>query len=93
MQIYSVPDIVGDSAAHAISSVVGSKAKTIFIGAVGGVLRVGDSAVTAARGVNVAQNATLVIAPDGSDPTAEYPLNLTYIYVPSGATATISYAQ
>ncbi len=87
MQLYTVADITGDSAAHALAPA----ARVWFIAATGGVLRVGDASVAAARGVNVAQNTPLTLVPDGSDVTAKWPAGTVYVYVPSGATASISY--
>ena len=87
MQLYTIADITGDSAAHAIAPA----AREIIISATGGALRVGDASVSATRGANVAQNTTLVLPPDGSDVTAKYPAGTVYVYVPSSTTASITY--
>ncbi len=92
MQIYTLPDITGDNAAHQLSATsIGALA--IYIAAVGGACRFGDSNVSATRGVNVPQNDHAIdISAIGEIPLS---INLSkcYVYVPSGATATISYGQ
>ena len=87
MQLHTIADITGDSAAHQLAVA----ARVFFIGATGGVLRVGDINVSATQGVNVAQNTAITLVPDGSDITSKYPTGTVYVYVPSGATASISY--
>ncbi len=87
MQMYTIADITGDSAAHQIAPA----ARMIVVSATGGALRVGDINVTATRGANVAQNTSIILPPDGSDITAKYPAGTVYVYVPSSTTASISY--
>lgn len=89
MQIHSIADIVGDSATHALAA-AGTPARWITIGALGGAIRLGDSNAAVARGANIAQNGSFTLPAD-PDITARYDLSLVYVFVPSGATASISY--
>ncbi len=87
MQMYTIADITGDSAAHQIAPA----ARVIIVSATGGALRVGDVNVSATRGANVPQNTALILPPDGSDVSGKYPGGTVYVYVPSSSTASITY--
>lgn len=92
MVAYTIADIVGDNAAHVIGTPL-TRARWIAITAVGGNLRLGDVNVGAARGVQVAANLPTIIESDGADMTACLDLGNTYVYVPIGTTATITYGS
>lgn len=86
MQLRSVPDIVGDNTSHPIS-ITPESARWVSIWAIGGNIRLGDLNVSATRGANI----TSAVLPLDSFSHSVYDLNLIWLYVPTGVTASITY--
>ncbi len=91
MQIYSIADIAGDNAAHAIGADP-QQARAIFLTATGGNARFGDLAnVGAARGVELPKDVEVTIRASEADKFDHIQLNQAAVYVPSGTTLTIAF--
>lgn len=88
MQLVTIADIVGDSAAHALGA---GSVRAIFLTPIGGTARLGDGSVGAARGVQLQQSVMQAFYADPDDMTARFDLTLVKAYVPTGTTLTITY--
>jgi hypothetical protein len=83
-------DISGDNAAHFLTTDATLEATAVYLGAVAGPMRVGDSTVSSTKGVQVATGGLLVMPPKRPD-QGGYKLSRIKVYVPTGTTLTISY--
>ena len=97
MTINTIADIVGDGAKHALATATGStgnpRARKLFLTSTGGASRYGDTNVAAARGVSLPTGVEVTISASEADPADLIDLTTQYVFVPNGATVTVSWGQ
>lgn len=89
MTVQTLPDITSTGSAQQVTT-SGMEAKWIAFGASGGSVRIGDSSVGSARGVQIASGGVLVL-PLHPEHGERYRPSQIWAYLGSGATLTISY--
>lgn len=91
MTVHTLPDIAGTSLATRLVATSGPRARWILLASEVGVSNVGDSLVSATRGVDLPIGIPVLLPENGADPTDTYDLFNTYVFVPSGSTLTVTY--
>ncbi len=91
MRVYTIEDITGDGGAHQVSASSGEAKWVQFVAGGTGTVRVGDSNVSATRGLPVPSGGGMFLPMDGSEVASRYSLNQVYYFAPLGATLSITY--
>ena len=90
MTVTTAVDIVGANGKVALGA-AGRRARRIFLTAIGGNARFGDVNVSSTQGAQIIQSVPFTAPDNGADPTDAYDLSLTYVYVPSGTTVSVTF--
>ena len=94
MTVHTIPDIVGASQAVAISAVEGTRARRLFFTAhTTSTARFGDKNVAAAQGVELPADTMCTFSASDADCTDLMDLTAAFVYVPSGTTVSVAWAQ
>ena len=92
MTINTLPDIIGSNASVALTAKPGTRARHLYLTALGGNARIGGATAAAAQGVAIIQNVSFSLLANEADPSDLIDLSTINAYVPSGTTLTICYA-
>lgn len=90
MTITTAADITGDNAKHVLGT-AGQRARRIFLTSTGANSRFGDTNVAAAQGVELPKDIEVTISASDGDISDSIDLSAAFVYVPSGATLTVSF--
>jgi len=90
MQISTLADIAGAGATVPLTTGA-AQARALYLTAIGGTARFGDSSVTAAQGVELPDGVMCAFGVNNDDRVDTIQLNQAHVYVPSGTTVTVSY--
>lgn len=93
MTLHTLPDIVGTGVKQRLVATSGLRARWIALNVDTSSFdaTVGDVNVAAAQGIDIPQNAPIILPENGADPTDTYDLFNVWVFVAIGATLSITY--